>query len=73
MGYNWNGAYGEPGSSGLNGRTTKVNGNKGIMRARRAAKRAEAEARNATTLPERRRKNRRKATHIASQNQRRRG
>lgn len=56
--YRWSGAYGTPGSNGPNGRTTKVNGNKGIMRAVRVRKRNEAEARNAVTPPERRRKNR---------------
>ena len=55
-GYRWNGAYGQPGSSGLNGRSTKTHGNKGVRAARKAAKRAQAEARNALTAPDRRRK-----------------
>ncbi len=53
--YRWNGAYGQPGTSGPNGRTTKSNGNKGIMKAYRATKRAAAETRNKLTLPGRKR------------------
>lgn len=55
MSYRFEGSYGQPGSSGPNGRSTKTNGNKGVMRTVRATKRAEAEARNTNTLPERRR------------------
>lgn len=54
--YRYNGAYGQPGSSGPNGRSTKSNGNKGVQRARKALKRAQAAARDALTSPERRRK-----------------
>lgn len=45
--YRWHGAYGEPGSSGPNGRSTKTHGNKGIMAGVRHMKRVEAERRNA--------------------------
>lgn len=55
MSYTWQGLYGDLGTSGPNGRTAKINGNKGVMDTRRAEKRAQAEARNARTSPERRR------------------
>ena len=53
--YTWEGSYGPQGTPGPNGRTSKINGNKGFMRAYRAEKRQEAEERNSVTIPERRR------------------
>lgn len=61
----WNGAYGQPGSSGANGKWTKTErgGTKGIARAMKAIKRAEAEERNSKTAPERRRSHARSLGH----------
>jgi hypothetical protein len=46
--FTWHGAYGEPGTSGPNGRSTKTapGGTKGVMAAYRLVKRQQAEQRN---------------------------
>lgn len=56
--YRFNGGYGQPGQKerpGVTERRTKVNGNKGVLKAERAVKRAEADIRNAATPNYRRR------------------
>lgn len=60
MTYRWNGLYGVKGSRDS---PSRMNGNKGVMRAYRAEKRREAEERNARTPDFRRRSFARKSGH----------